>query len=132
VEAIPDAELWRVHSQRRAHTVAFVRQRMHEQLTRRGASSERLHQASEVLNSEALTIVFARRFATYKRASFCCSAIRTAWPGMLERSQTARCRSSSRARPTPRIMRARSTSARWSRISEDPRFAQKVVFHGKL
>ena len=41
---------------------------MVEQLSRRGASAEELRRAGEALNPEALTIVFARRFATYKRA----------------------------------------------------------------
>ena len=65
---IPDAELWRVHENRRARTVAFVRNRMAEQTRQRGGSSERIAEAMETLNPEALTIVFARRFATYKRA----------------------------------------------------------------
>jgi starch phosphorylase len=65
---IPDAELWRAHERRRARMVAFVRSRLVAQLQRRGASAEALRQAGEVLQTEALTIVFARRFATYKRA----------------------------------------------------------------
>ena len=68
IEKIPDAELWRVHERRRARTIAFVRARLVEQLRRRGAGVEAMLHASEVLNPEALTIVFARRFATYKRA----------------------------------------------------------------
>ncbi|MEW5912537.1 MAG: alpha-glucan family phosphorylase [Thermodesulfobacteriota bacterium] len=68
IENIPDAELWRAHERRRALTITFVRKLLVEQLTRRGASAEQLRHASEVLNTEALTLVFARRFATYKRA----------------------------------------------------------------
>lgn len=68
IEQIPDAELWRAHERRRARMVAFVRARLVDQLRRRGASAETLRAAAEVLSPEALTIVFARRFATYKRA----------------------------------------------------------------
>ena len=68
IEQIPDGELWRAHERRRARTVAFVRSRLMDQLRRRGASAESLRAAAEVLSPEALTIVFARRFATYKRA----------------------------------------------------------------
>ncbi|MGD9123544.1 MAG: alpha-glucan family phosphorylase, partial [Desulfarculaceae bacterium] len=68
IEAIPDAELWRAHERRRGRLVAFVRSRLVASLKRRGASSEMITLASEVLNAEHLTIVFARRFATYKRA----------------------------------------------------------------
>lgn len=69
VEMIPDVELWRVHERRRERLVAFIRKRLTEQLKRRGASAREIEGASETLNPEALTIGFARRFATYKRAT---------------------------------------------------------------
>jgi starch phosphorylase len=64
---IPDEELWRTHERRRARLVAFARGLLEQQLANRGASHEEITTASEVLNPEALTIGFARRFATYKR-----------------------------------------------------------------
>jgi len=66
-EAIPDAELWRTHSKCRAKLIAFARARLKAQLQRRGAPPSDIHAADEVLDPEALTIGFARRFATYKR-----------------------------------------------------------------
>ena len=69
VEQIPDTELWRTHERRRERLVAFTRRRLREQLERRGAGAAELATADEVLDPEALTIVFARRFATYKRAA---------------------------------------------------------------
>jgi starch phosphorylase len=69
VEKIPDTELWRTHERRRERLVAFARQRLHSQLSRRGAGSSELAAAEEVLDPEALTIGFSRRFATYKRAN---------------------------------------------------------------
>ena len=66
-EAIPDAELWRTHSKCRAKLIAFARSRLKAQLQRRGAPPSDIHAANEVLDPEALTIGFARRFATYKR-----------------------------------------------------------------
>ena len=69
VEKIPDVELWRVHERRRDRLVAFSRRKMSEQLQKRGASPQEVKQAYEILNPEALTIGFARRFATYKRAT---------------------------------------------------------------
>ena len=68
-EQIPDPELWRTHERCRENLVGFARQRLYEQLNRRGASIAEVQAASEVLTPEALTIGFARRFATYKRAS---------------------------------------------------------------
>ncbi len=69
VESIPDAELWRTHDRRRERLVAFSRRRLREQLIRRGVSQSAIEEADEVLNPDALTIGFARRFATYKRAT---------------------------------------------------------------
>jgi starch phosphorylase len=69
VENIPDAELWRTHERRRERLVAFARQRLRDQLERRGVSHTEIDGADEVLDPDALTIGFARRFATYKRAT---------------------------------------------------------------
>jgi starch phosphorylase len=68
IEQVPDEELWRVRERRRQRLVAFSRERLKLQLTRIGAGSRELRIASEVLDAKALTIGFARRFATYKRA----------------------------------------------------------------
>ena len=69
VEEIPDEELWRIHERRRERLVTFCRRRMRAQVQQRGALPSELKEASEVLNPEALTIGFARRVATYKRAT---------------------------------------------------------------
>ena len=69
VSSIPDAELWRTHVRRRERLVAFARDRLREQLQRRGVSQTAIEEADEVLNPDALTIGFARRFAIYKRAT---------------------------------------------------------------
>ncbi len=69
VQQIPDAELWRTHERRRERLVAFARRRMAQQYAKRGAGSAELATAEEILDPEALTIGFARRFATYKRAA---------------------------------------------------------------
>jgi len=68
-EQIPGEELWRTHERRRERLVGFARRRLAEQLRQRGAGPAEIAQAEEVLNAEALTIGFARRFATYKRAT---------------------------------------------------------------
>lgn len=69
VEAIPDAELWRTHERRRERLVAFARNRLRQSAQRRQASGNELRMAQEVLDPDALTLGFARRFATYKRAT---------------------------------------------------------------
>ena len=67
VEQIPDAELWRTHERGRERLVAFARQRLKAQLKRRGSPPSEIDAADETLDPDALTIGFARRFATYKR-----------------------------------------------------------------
>ncbi len=67
VVTIPDEELWRTHERRRERLVAFTRKRLVQSLKNKGAKQHEIRNAQEVLDPEALTIGFARRFATYKR-----------------------------------------------------------------
>ncbi len=69
IERIPDAELWRTHERRRERLVQVCRTRLRRALERQGATQAELETAEEVLNPETLTLGFARRFATYKRAT---------------------------------------------------------------
>ncbi|HZU85416.1 MAG TPA: alpha-glucan family phosphorylase [Polyangiaceae bacterium] len=66
---IPDAELWHVHEHRRHRLVQHARRWLRSAAERRGAGLEELTLCDEVLDPQALTIGFARRFATYKRAT---------------------------------------------------------------
>jgi len=69
VKQIPTTELWRAHIRCREQLVGFTRERLRRQLKQRGASAGELQAATEILDPDALTIGFARRFATYKRAT---------------------------------------------------------------
>ena len=69
IKRIPDGEIWRASNLCRQRLVNFVRKRCREQLLARGASNYELSEAENVLDPDALTIGFARRFATYKRAT---------------------------------------------------------------
>jgi starch phosphorylase len=64
-----DDELWRAREQNRDRLVAFVRGRLRQSLVARGMSSSDAEWADSVLDGRVLTIGFARRFATYKRAN---------------------------------------------------------------
>lgn len=67
-DSIPDAELWMAKQRLKERLIAFTREHLKKQLEQRGAHRTRILEAEEVLDPEALTIGFARRFATYKRA----------------------------------------------------------------
>jgi starch phosphorylase len=69
VAQIPDEELWRAHERSRERLVVWTRQTLRAQLARRGGAFDELAVADQVLDPEALTIGFARRFATYKRGA---------------------------------------------------------------
>jgi starch phosphorylase len=69
VKDIPDEELIEVHKRRKRRLVTFVRERQHAAAVRRQASASEVRRSSEVLDPNAFTIGFARRFATYKRAT---------------------------------------------------------------
>ncbi len=69
IEQIPPEELWRTHERRRERLISYARKRLVKQLEQRGASEYHINTAYEVLDPNALTIGFARRFAPYKRAT---------------------------------------------------------------
>ncbi|MBN2279550.1 MAG: alpha-glucan family phosphorylase [Candidatus Marinimicrobia bacterium] len=69
VDDIPDGELWRIHEMRRARLVGFARKKMEAYHREIGHPTHVVQKAKSVLKSDALTIGFARRFATYKRAT---------------------------------------------------------------
>ena len=78
IESVDDGELWETHLSLKAQLIDFVRRRAREQAERRGEPAETLQQLGKVLSPDALTIGFARRFATYKRANLVLADIRAA------------------------------------------------------
>ena len=69
IAKIPDDELWAVHELRKQKLVDFVRVRLQKMYVRHGEGPQKVMAAGQVLDPHALTIGFARRFATYKRAT---------------------------------------------------------------
>jgi len=69
IENVDDGELWETHLNLKSQLIEFVRRRAVEQAKRRGEPREELQRLERVLSPDALTIGFARRFATYKRAN---------------------------------------------------------------
>jgi starch phosphorylase len=69
VARIPDAELWSQHVHARSQMIEVVRKRTAHQLTRIGAGPAEISLAARGLDPTVFTIGFARRFATYKRAT---------------------------------------------------------------
>ncbi|MCP4683490.1 MAG: glycosyltransferase family 1 protein, partial [Desulfobacterales bacterium] len=69
IDQIYDEELWRGHEMSRSRLIRTCRLLMSKQYGRRNAPKSVMKSAESVLDQDVLTIVFARRFATYKRAN---------------------------------------------------------------
>jgi starch phosphorylase len=69
IDGIDDGELWETHLSLKAQLLDFVRHRAREQAERRKEPVATLQKLDRILSPDALTIGFARRFATYKRAN---------------------------------------------------------------
>jgi len=64
---IPDSELWRAHNHNKRRLVFMTREKLYKQLEIKGKSQQELKRTEEILDPQALTVGFARRFAAYKR-----------------------------------------------------------------
>ena len=69
VSRVPDAELWRAHQRQKLELAIFARGRLRNQFSRHGEAPSVLEELETALDPAILTIGFARRFATYKRAA---------------------------------------------------------------
>ncbi|MDQ3870917.1 MAG: alpha-glucan family phosphorylase [Chloroflexota bacterium] len=69
VDQIPDRALWEAHQRQKLELSFFAKGRLRNQLARHGEAPSALEALSRILDPAILTIGFARRFATYKRAS---------------------------------------------------------------
>jgi starch phosphorylase len=69
IENVDDGELWETHLNLKSRLLEFVRRRAMDQAEHRGEPAEVRIRLGRVLSPDALTIGFARRFATYKRAN---------------------------------------------------------------
>lgn len=69
LDEIPDEELWAFHEDQKRKMMAFIRERARERRISGAMDPDQVLVAGAFLDPEALTIGFARRFATYKRAT---------------------------------------------------------------
>lgn len=69
VDNIPDKELWETHCYLKNKMINFIRDKLKEQRIANGEPVESIREVDKLLDPNALTIGFARRFATYKRAN---------------------------------------------------------------
>ena len=68
IHDVPDETIWEIRQQQRSDLIEFLRTRLQNEMTLRQDNPQNIFNIAETLNPKALTIGFARRFATYKRA----------------------------------------------------------------
>jgi len=66
---VPDETIWDIRQQQRAELIDFLRKRLMNEMTLRQNNPQQIFKVSETIDDQVLTIGFARRFATYKRAN---------------------------------------------------------------
>jgi len=123
---IPDTELWRTKERRRERLIAFSRRRLANQLTRNGASRSELESAWNVLNPKALTIGFARRFATYKRGNLLFTDLDRLDKILNNRERPVQIIFAGKAHPADN--NGKEFIKRIIQVSNDPRFRNRIVF----
>jgi starch phosphorylase len=124
--ALEPAALWRARQDMKGQSVRFLRRRVRRQLDRLEASPTDKADVGELFDAEALTIGFARRFATYKRATLIFRDL-----DRLERLLT------NPERPVQLVFAGKAHPADQEgqqliqtiqRLSDDPRFHHRVLF----
>lgn len=69
IKNVPNDKIWAIHNDRKQKLLKIVKENTTERLRRSGYSYEAINEITSKINPNALTIGFARRFATYKRAT---------------------------------------------------------------
>ncbi len=69
IQGIQDDEIWEAHHRNKQSLITFIRKKLADDLAARGYIESKVAKLTRALNPEYLTIVYARRFARYKRAT---------------------------------------------------------------
>ncbi|HJT89072.1 MAG TPA: alpha-glucan family phosphorylase, partial [Bryobacteraceae bacterium] len=126
VSDIPDEELLEVHRRRKRRLVSFVRARQSASAVRRQASASEVRRAAEVLDPNAFTIGFARRFATYKRATLLFRDVERLKRILLNKDMPVQVVIAGKAHPKDQP--GKSYIREIVQFSRDPELAGRVVF----
>jgi len=126
IDDIPDSELWRCKERSRERLVAFVRLKLKDQLRSRGVSPSEVENASSVLDPEALTIGFARRFATYKRATLILRDLKKLYEILSDKGWPVQIIFAGKAHPRDNM--GKELIKQVIHLTKDERFRNKIVF----
>lgn len=123
---LDNAKLWDVRQALSQESINFFRRRLVKQQTRHGATPTALHDAEHLFSRGALTIGFARRFATYKRATLIFRDLDRLAAILNNPEKPVQLVFAGKAHPADQPGQA--LIATIQRLSHDPRFAGKILF----
>jgi starch phosphorylase len=126
IDNIDDAEIWETHELLRSRLINFVRQRTARHAEERGEPPEVVEMLRRALNPDTLTIGFARRFATYKRANLLLRNLDALAEIVNNPRQPVQLIFAGKAHPHDRP--GKEMLQQIARLMHDPRFAGRIVF----
>ena len=126
VEKIEDGEFWETHITLKSRMMEFVRRRAARQAERRDEPPEHVAQLKRALSMDALTIGFARRFATYKRADLLFQDIDRVAELIGDPKRPVQFVFAGKAHPHDKPGKA--ILQKIAQLARDPRFAGRLVF----
>ena len=126
IHNIDDAELWETQQILKASMIDFVRWRLVNQAKKRNEGAAAIEKAGKVLDLDALTIGFARRFATYKRAGLVLSDIERLLAIMNASDRPIQFVFAGKAHPEDRY--GKELIQNIARLARDARLENRLVF----
>ncbi len=126
IEDVDDGELWETHLSLKAQLLDFARRRAKEQAERRSEAQETLTKLGKVLSPDALTIGFARRFATYKRANLVLADIQRLAAMVNDPKRPVQCLFAGKAHPHDEP--GKKVLQQIAEMMRDQKFQNKFVF----
>ncbi len=126
IYAIPDQEFWQAQRRAKQRLVNFVRSRARARAERQGEAPDILDALEQVLDPDAFTIGFARRFATYKRATLIFQDLERFQRLLHHSDQPVQMLFSGKAHPADDA--GKTYIQQIVRVAQSPEFWQKVGF----
>jgi starch phosphorylase len=126
IHSVDPGELWETHHLLKNQLLAFVRRRVSRQYRRRGESDEVVEFARNMLDPNVLTIGFARRFATYKRADLILSDLEQLHEILADNDRPVQFIFAGKAHPADEP--GKQMIKRIANLRNDPKLAARVAF----
>ncbi|RCS49404.1 alpha-glucan family phosphorylase [Bremerella cremea] len=126
IHNVDPGELWETHATLKNLLLQFVRRRISRQCRRRGENDDAVERARTVLDPNILTIGFARRFATYKRADLLLTDVDRLVEMMSDPLRPVQFIFSGKAHPKDEPGKAKIKKIQ--NLRHDPQFRDRIVF----